>query len=285
MSLCLLATSAEAALVAYEGNNAAPGPLDGVGTGFGLSPWDVQNAEPGYQVTSAGLDFGDLAVSGNKAIGGGNSTSAGMTIDMPAPYNPDNGWEAWRKQGPGDVRYRAGKEGTTLWASFLVEDWKANDGYRVRLTNSHIGWNPGAYGVGVEVQGGNWQLSDIASGSLVDTGISRALNQTYLMVLEIDFLLGGEGELATWEEGSDNVTLYVNPTPGLAAPDVAGTVLTTSTDLSILGIHFYPGSGYDEGAVDELRFGASYANVTPIPEPATLILLGLGSVAMLRRRK
>ncbi len=279
----LFVTPVSAALVAYEGNNAAPGPLNGVSTGSGMNPWDVQNPDY-YAVAAPGLSFGSLAVSGNTATGGGAWTSAGMTIQMPATWEPDNGWEAWRKQGPGDIRYRAGKEGTTLWASFLIEDWLANDGERIRFTESHIGWNPGAYGIGVEVQGGNWQLQDIASGAFVDTGISRNVNETYLMVLKMEFLTGGEGETALWADGSDRVTLYVDPTPGLALPDAAGTVLNTSADLSILNVHFYPGNDVDVGAFDELRFGASYADVTPIPEPVTIALLGLGGLALLRRR-
>jgi hypothetical protein len=280
LGLCV--TPVHAALVGYEGNNAATGPLNGVQTGFGLNAWTAQNAAY-YTVGAPGLSFGSLAVSGNAAVGGGAYTSAGLTIQMPATWEADNGWEAWRKQGPADTRFRAGKEGTTLWASFLVEDWKSNDGERVRFADSHVGWNPGSHGVGVEVSGGKWQLKDIASGSLVDTGISRTLSETYLMVLKMDFLQGEEYP-GLWANGSDRVTLYVNPTPGLAAPDVAGTAMMTSEDLAILNVHFYPGSSTDEGAFDELRFGASYADVTPIPEPVTIALLGLGGLAVLRRR-
>jgi hypothetical protein len=49
-------------------------------------------------------------------------------------------------------------------------------------------------------------------------------------------------------------------------------------------------SGSDGAAqsaqVDELRFGESYGDVTPIPEPATMSLLALGGLgALLRRRR
>ena len=46
--------------------------------------------------------------------------------------------------------------------------------------------------------------------------------------------------------------------------------------LNISGVKFY---------VDELRIGTTFADVTPIPEPATMTLLALGGLALLRRRR
>ncbi len=37
--------------------------------------------------------------------------------------------------------------------------------------------------------------------------------------------------------------------------------------------------------MDEIRMGESYADVTPIPEPATMVLLALGGLAVVRRRR
>jgi len=282
--LLLFTVPVGASLVAYDGLNVAPGPLNAVASGWNLNAWDVQNQTPTYQVQAGSLTYGDLLTSGNKAIGGGAWTSAGLTLKMPATWEADNEWVPYRKQGPGDIRYRAGKEETTLWASFLVQDWVAGDAPVVHFANSHIGWNPGQYGIGVEVKNNNWQLLDIAAGTYTDTGVGRTLNDTYLMVLKFEFLTGGEGESALWTDGSDRITLYVNPTEGLALPDVAGTVLNTSTDISLLNVQFYPGSGANNGALDELRFGTSYADVTPIPEPATMLLLGFGGAVCIVRR-
>ena len=282
--LAALCAPAAAGLIAYEGVNHDPGVLRGNVPDLNLNAWSDQGND-GYQVTSPGLTYGSLQVSGNKAIGGGAWTSAGLTIQMPATWEPDNEWVPYRKLGPGDVRFRAGKEGTTLWASFLVEDWVADDGNRVRFANSHVGWNPGSNGVGVKVDGGNWKLEDVASGAVTDTGVARTINETYLMVLKFEFMIGGDGETATWEEGCDRVTMFVNPTPGAAAPDVAGTVMSTTTDLALLNVHFYPGSGSSEGAIDEIRLGETYADVTPVPEPATLALVALGGLMPLLRRR
>jgi len=46
--------------------------------------------------------------------------------------------------------------------------------------------------------------------------------------------------------------------------------------LNIAGTKFF---------VDELRIGTTFADVTPIPEPVTLTLLGLGGLGLIRRRR
>jgi hypothetical protein len=245
----------------------------------------VQAETATYQVQAGSLTYGSLQTSGNKAIGGGAWTSAGTLPKVPATWDPSNEWVPYRKEGPGDTRFRAGKEGTTLWASFLIEDWVSGDAPKVHFANSHIDWNPGAYGIGVEVKDNKWQILDIAAATYTDTGVARTLNETYLMVLKFEFLEGGEGAGATWTGYHDRVTLFVNPTPGLSLPSVAGTVLTTSTDVSLLNVHFYPGNNANMGAFDELRFGTTFADVTPIPEPATIMLLGLGGLGILGRKR
>jgi hypothetical protein len=38
-------------------------------------------------------------------------------------------------------------------------------------------------------------------------------------------------------------------------------------------------------AVDDMRYGASYLDVVPVPEPSTTLLGALGFLALLRRRR
>ncbi len=272
VALALLATPALAGLVAYEGFTGEPGLMHGTASGFGLNAWNNQSAEPGYQVTGPGLEFGALQVAGNKGIGGGAYRAAGLTIAMPAPWDADNGWEAFRREGPGDTRYRAGAEGTTLWSSVLLQDFDAN-GVQLDFHGSHIGWGTGGVTIELKVVDGMWTLAQ-KSGLSLCTNIARNIGETYLLVARFEFL----------NDTTDRVTLYVNPTPGLASPDVAGAILETAGDFGLLGVRFYPGSNNNSGAMDELRFGDSYAAVTPVPEPASLAVLALGGLLIRRRR-
>lgn len=84
--------------------------------------------------------------------------------------------------------------------------------------------------------------------------------------------------------GTSNVelTLWVNPTPGLAAPDSAGATANIAKPFGSNGTFSIAGRAW---SFDELRFGGSYADVTPVPEPAALALVGLAVPALLRRRR
>lgn len=103
--------------------------------------------------------------------------------------------------------------------------------------------------------------------------MKAAIGKTFFGVIRIDFT-----------EGVDPVYLYLNPQPG--APEPA----TPSASLINLNVNFLnmvslagPGGvGYDS-----LRIGTTYADVTPVPEPASAILLAsvLACIAVFRRKK
>lgn len=273
MSLSLCAVSANAAIIAYEGHDAPAGNLLGVSTGFELGPWDPQNSEAGYAVATGGLSYGSLAVTGNTAVGGGGWTSAGLGLAISQTWEPDDAWTPYRKEHPVSGRSVAGAEGTTLWASMLVRSDAAGSDYAINFHDQHIAWNEGDFAGIVGLGGGMWGLSE-KGGSAISSGVAKVVGETYLMVVKFDFI----------DALTDTVTLYVNPTPGLALPDVAGVSLNTSQDLSLLGVRFYPGNDVNQGAFDELRFGEAYVDVTPIPEPCTIALLSLGAISLYRKR-
>ena len=97
----------------------------------------------------------------------------------------------------------------------------------------------------------------------------------------------------------DAVTVYLNPTDSVEANYTpAAQIFVPTSDLLInyqgaLTNFTFSGSGQLPGAFDEVRWGDTFADVTPfldpqpVPEPATfgVLALGLVGVAMLRRRR
>ncbi|HRK22774.1 MAG TPA: PEP-CTERM sorting domain-containing protein [Fimbriimonadaceae bacterium] len=125
------------------------------------------------------------------------------------------------------------------------------------------------------------------------------------------FFLGAPWEAANWGAGTEGdtnsaesgialsetvrlITCELNLTTGLADMYVDNSLVLTGlainsgsvtmTTLDVLKIEAGSGDG-QKIAVDELRIGATSADVQPVPEPATMAVLGLGALALIRRRK
>jgi len=248
-----------AGLVAYDDVNAPTGQLHAVSTGWNMGSWDVQNGNTDtYAVYAPGLVHGALAVGGNTASGGGVYLSSGIGLAIPATWEPSNEWVPYRYNG-----YYAGADGTTLWASMLFSQWSENNWLGLNFHDSGIRWLDGNLAVKVAIDGsGNFVLED-KNGDSVSTGTYREAGHNYLLVFKMDFI----------DATSDRVTLYIDPTPGIASPDVAGTVLDTNDDFYFRSIQFNPGQNKYEGFLDEIRFGDTYSDVTP----AGAVTNGFGS--------
>jgi hypothetical protein len=97
---------------------------------------------------------------------------------------------------------------------------------------------------------------------------------THLFVVQIDYGAG--------TAGNDRVRMYVDPTPGLDAPDVAAAIdVSTTRSASFNQIRIQ--SGGNQVAFDELRVTTDYASATP--EPASLGLAAVAALGLLARRR
>ena len=87
----------------------------------------------------------------------------------------------------------------------------------------------------------------------------------------------------TWGVGTETIELF--------APDaslnlgLAITSLTTTSNLTQSGFNNLALQFKDNSQIDELRFGATSADVLPIPEPSSTFLIGLGGLALILRRR
>ena len=74
------------------------------------------------------------------------------------------------------------------------------------------------------------------------------------------------------------------------APDWGAAIISATADFTndlteSLRLDGQQGGADDYGLVDEFRIADNWPEAIGIPEPATLCLLGLGGLALLRRRR
>jgi len=149
-----------------------------------------------------------------------------------------------------NVAATLGADGTTTWIGFLIRPDKtsASDSLGIAFGSSTVGF--------VGYKGSHFVVGEAGSPTPTNVPGIAADDETAFLALKIVHGAGG-----------DTLTLYVNPTPGLAAPDSApshsaSTVveLGTYTGITILGSN---GASNNKAQLDEIRIGESFADIAP----------------------
>jgi hypothetical protein len=206
---------------------------------------------PGLTYTSGG---DELIVAGNKASSGsgGSLKKAERTISN---TNLDN-------------------NGTSLWMSFLITGATGTAQTNVNLSEKFF------VGQGNKTSGAStWTLSDDGqSGFDFNSGVTASGMTAYLVTL-IEFASGNETAWL-WI----NPSLSATPSKSSAANGLSGTVIA-SFEFDKIFMYF---SGNNSGAIDELRFGSTFADVSPVPEPSAVLfgtlVCGVFALAIAKRQ-
>lgn len=194
---------------------------------------------------------------------------------------------------PGNTNTRGGRivsspiTGTTtgtFYMSFLLQTNAASGG-NYRALELHSGGfsdstnrtlQLGMGGTGTDFTAGNYGLRINGNDSLkVNLGAGNTASNLFVL----KFVLSDSNN-------SDTVTAYRNPTLGTEPMTATGSTSGFNFAFDrVTMANFQTGS--QSLAMDEFRFGDTYASVTPVPEPTAALLAVLGLLPLLRllRRK
>jgi len=162
---------------------------------------------------------------------------------------------------------------------FQFADDKTLGGLRIRRP-AEAGDPNGPWHVGITPQGGadfNIQNNTIGPYAEVDWRVGDMVNGKVFHTLRL-----------VRQPGTDVVDLYINDEvkedgTGAVSANVIDCLWAHCDDSNLRHFYFAPSSV--ESSIDYFRYHRGASAPQHIPEPATLGLLGLGGVALLRRRR
>lgn len=277
MVVLVAAGAASADLLAYEGfDGYSAGDLDGQATsstvGFDGETWSISgdtSGVDGWAAETGGLSYGSLVVNGGNAQGWrgtsyDDNTGAGAVLYSNSPLTSTTQSELYFSALINADNLQAANFLQVAWDHEIDDNKKRLFGFEIRGSN--------------EVYALAGDVSDNGTvGGTVATGLTLASGTNLIVVRATD--------------GPDSVELWLNPdlsNPGQANWSQSGMYALTvgDSEYGFDGFYLHEAlNGSQSAQIDELRVGETFADVTPIPEPATMALLGIGGLGVLLRRR
>lgn len=273
-AVALLAGSANAAVIVYEGFNYPAGNIDGTqngGTGM-TGAWATSGIQKLYTVAGSGLTFTGLSTEGNAAQrsdrSGGAEMNRGISVASQNALTADNSTIWFSVLMDTADSYPKGNQMAFLFSSDPISGPKDTP---VSVSGGE------AYGVGFEDTDPS-KLHGLAvddgTSSYSDDGISGiGRNEKFFIAGKINWAPNGS---------NDTLTVYNVTDPNLPLPSPFATM---TDDLDQSQFDTLAIGDKQHGIVDEIRLGQSMEDVGLVPEPATMALLGLGGIGVLLRRR
>ncbi|MCF7847755.1 MAG: PEP-CTERM sorting domain-containing protein [Kiritimatiellales bacterium] len=265
---------ASAALVVADFNDLSTGDLNGQGGGSGFS--------------------GNYTGATNTQVIAGNLTSSLYDVSQSGTAQSIKSTTFVGAAGGQIQRDLDSAMGGTIWISMLGENEivQGRGGFSLNPTTGNttanafnvLFFNSNASTADVRLRAGSTTLAS-------DNALSWSMGSTGLFLLRIQVSVGGNETLDFWL--NPNVSAYSSETDFLA--NVTPTLTHNATDLfdsvSSVGVFSYTsGATVSDGAtLDNFRMSNdsvdAFKDVTGIPEPATIGMLGLGVLLALALRR
>ncbi|HEY9247551.1 MAG TPA: PEP-CTERM sorting domain-containing protein [Rariglobus sp.] len=279
-----------ASLLIYEGFNYTAGNTlstikpNASTVGFNTSVAYAGTGVANYTVQASSLSFGALQTTGGSVSFGTGTSVASGKLTLASPYTG------------------------TLWSSYLVslttQGSGAGEGALLRISSNtaNVGERFNSF---ADSRTNSTNVAVGYDATSTATGNSLTLLTTYIIISKFTNVgtglsAGTPGQSSTWaltEAQFANFLLggatesYLNSatiTGTSAGISARGSDASVTTSTYSLATDSYAAlvSVNDTGTFDELRYGTTLADVTPIPEPATVgLVAGIGILLLAARRK
>ncbi len=261
-------SNADAIRVTARRTTARGNPVPTVfGQTFGMNNCDVNGVAIAWMPPFAAYEPFSYAtgalVGQNGGTGWSNAWSGSTTnvvaasLSHPSGGLPTAGGAA-QKQNSGNTNMRRdltnsfGQTAGPMWISFLINPGSLNSS---RFMGLMIGSGVGGQQMYIAYSSGLWTMEQPGGVNAIHpAGATPVAGVTAFLVVRIDLN----------PAGNDFTYLYVNPTRGIAAPDVSYT-LKSDTDFGLnqTAIFINGGGNTNPGRIDEIRIGSTYQAVAP----------------------